>query len=165
MGLYSHICYIGAKCGGGPGVPGLFTIFRGCGNCGKRTGDGVGTNSWLRTGGYTTSRNQFEFQVQANTNVIKYYCNQGRVKKKWEFSHLGGAFIFDIFSHFQKLISKHALNHAKMQRIFFVPSDKSPPPSSLLPQIDIPRQGLKSGKCIPIFIGRVEKFSIKIFFA
>ena len=128
MGLYSHICYIGAKCGGGPGVPGLFTIFRGCGNCGKRTGDGVGTNSWLRTGGYTTSRNQFEFQVQANTNVIKYYCNQGRVKKKCEFSHLGGSFIFDIFSHFQKLISKHALNHAKMQRIFFVPSE--PPPAT-----------------------------------
>ena len=36
-------------------------------------------------------------------------------RKKMEFSQLGGgAFIFDNFSHFQKLISKHALNHAKM---------------------------------------------------
>ena len=41
------------------------------------------------------------------------------LKKSGNFPLWGGAFIFDIFSHFQKLISKHALNH--------VPSDAPPP--------------------------------------
>ena len=65
--------------------------------------------------------------------------DEGRVreglKKGGNFPTLGGTFNFDIFSHFQKLISKHALNHAKMQRNFLVPSD----PLDFLPQIDIPR--------------------------
>ena len=52
---------------------------------------------------------------------------KGRVKKKVGIFPLGGAFIFP---HFQKSISKHALNHAKMQRNFVVPSD---PPLQLGP--------------------------------
>ena len=40
------------------------------------------------------------------------------MKKKWEFSRLGegGTLILDIFSHFQQLVSKHALNYAKMEK-------------------------------------------------
>ena len=54
-----------------------------------------------------------------NTQKVSVGKGKGS-EKKWEFSHLGGAFFFDIFSHFKKWISKHALNHAKMQRNIFL---------------------------------------------
>ena len=37
-------------------------------------------------------------------------------KKSGNFPTKGGILIFYIFSHFKELISKHALNHTKMQR-------------------------------------------------
>ena len=54
--------------------------------------------------------------------LLQHNIREGFIKKKKVgIFPLGGegAFLFDIFSHFQKLIQKNPLNHPKMQRIFF----------------------------------------------
>ena len=47
------------------------------------------------------------------SKIVNWNIREG-FKKTGIFPLGGGAFIFYIFSRFQKLISKHALNHAKM---------------------------------------------------
>ena len=55
---------------------------------------------------------------------IEFY--KGRVKKM-KFFFLGEPSFLIFYFHFQKLISKHALNHAKIKRNFLLVPNAPPP--------------------------------------